>query len=107
MTQQPPAPRRAMVPKREPDALGRQTAADRPEQSQARLTTAERAALEWFRENGGDAVLATHKAGGKSYIAQGETGRFMPVTMNRLVRRGAVERYELSGTIRYRLTGKP
>ena len=101
-----------MVPRTGPDAPsapGRQTAADRPEpaQAQAQITPAERAALEWFRENGGDAVLATHKAGGKSYIAQGETGRFMPATMDRLVRRGAVERYELSGTIRYRLTGKP
>lgn len=97
--------RRAMVPRTGPDATSapsRQTAA-----AQARLTPAERAALEWFRENGGDAVLATHKAGGKSYIAQGETGRFMPATMDRLVRRGAVERYELGGTIRYRLTGKP
>ena len=55
-------------------------------------TKAAQAAFKWLRDHGGSAAIAKTKAGGRIYLACGETGKFMPSTIKQLVNLGLVEK---------------
>ena len=57
------------------------------------LTAAMREAIKWLKSIGADCAVAVHKSGGRSYLAQGETGHFMPSTMKKLCDAGLAEYY--------------
>jgi Fe-S cluster biogenesis protein NfuA len=71
------------------------------------MTKAMKEAVKWLREHGGECVVAKTIAGGRIYLAQGETGPFMPVTIKKLVEAGLVEKIPASQmkASRYRLIG--
>jgi hypothetical protein len=62
---------------------------------------AEQDALKWLRERGGDCAVAKSKAGGRFFLAQGETGPFTCGTVKKLVEAGIAEFY--NGKQRLRL----
>lgn len=53
-------------------------------------TPATKAALKWLREHGGSAAIAKTTAGGRIYLAQGETGPFTSGTVKQLIDAGKV-----------------
>lgn len=55
-------------------------------------TKAAQVALKWLRERGGSAAIAKTKAGGRIYLAAGETGPFMPSTVKQLLGLGLLEK---------------
>lgn len=55
-------------------------------------TAAAKAALKWLQEHGGSAAVAKCRQGGRIYLAQGETGPFMPSTVNQLESLGLLEK---------------
>ena len=55
------------------------------------MTPEMKTALAWMREHGGDAAVAKTRAGGRVYLAQGESGPFMPTTANNLIEAGIAE----------------
>ena len=71
------------------------------------LTKAQRAALDWMRKHGGDCAVARCKDGGRIYLAQGESGPFLPQTARALIRAGLAEYVDCERTgrkaIRFRL----
>lgn len=63
-------------------------------------------ALKWMREHGGDAAVARVNGGGRVYLAQGETGPFMPSTARNLIEEGLAEYVDVGAVkaARFRLT---
>jgi len=59
-------------------------------------------ALKWVDEHGGDFVLAKGAKGGRLYLACGESGPFMPVTVKALIDMGHLEEYKSGSATRYR-----
>ena len=55
-------------------------------------TKAAQDALKWIKDRGGSAAIAKTKAGGRIYLAAGETGPFMPSTVKQLVELGLLEK---------------
>lgn len=55
-------------------------------------TQAGKDALKWLRERGGSAAIAKTKAGGRIYLAAGETGPFTPSTVKQLEGLGLIEK---------------
>ena len=45
-------------------------------------------AVDWLRERGGNCAVVKTKAGGRIFLAQGETMPFMPRTLNNIVEAG-------------------
>ena len=72
------------------------------------MTDAMKAALRWIQHRGGDCAVARCKGGGRIYLAQGETGKFMPSTARKLVDAGLAEYVDMNGkkSVRFRLTEK-
>lgn len=75
------------------------------------LTQAQRDAVEWLRERGGDGVLmytktgGRHGAGGAGYalMAAGEVSPSLRLTWDRLVAKGRAELYLVGEGVRLRL----
>lgn len=72
------------------------------------MTPAMQAALKWMREHGGDCAVARCRGGGRIYLAQGETGPFLPSTAKKLIAAGLAEYVDQDGkrSVRFRLTGE-
>lgn len=54
-------------------------------------------ALRWIAEHGGSCAVARSTAGGRFYLAQGETGPFTTATVNGLRDAGLVEITQVGG----------
>lgn len=74
----------------------------------AALTTAQKTALKWMREHGGDAAVARVNGGGRYILAQGEQAPFLPSTCRALIDRGLAEYVDMNGkkAVRFRLTAE-
>lgn len=74
--------------------------------SAATMTDARKRAIRWLQERGGDAAVIRHKDGGRSILAQGEYGPFMPSTCRALIDAGLAEYVDINGrkSVRFRLT---
>jgi hypothetical protein len=72
------------------------------------ITQAQRDALKWMRERGGDAAVVRVRGGGRYILAQGETAPFRPITCRALIDNGLAEYVDLNGrrSVRFRLTAK-
>lgn len=72
------------------------------------MTVAQKAALRWMREHGGDAAVVRVKGGGRYILAQGEQAPFMPSTCRALIDAGHAEYVDMYGkkSVRFRLTEK-
>lgn len=70
------------------------------------LTAAQKDALKWMRERGGDAAVARVNGGGRYILAQGEQAPFLPSTCRALIEAGLAEYVDLNGkkSVRFRLT---
>ena len=70
------------------------------------LTQAQKKALKWLQERGGDAAVARTTAGGRYILAQGDTGPFTVATCRALVSLGLAEYVDVGGrkAARFRLT---
>jgi hypothetical protein len=58
----------------------------------AKTTAAMKHALEWISKHGGSCAIAKTANGGRIYLAQGETGNFMPSTVKKLIEVGKLEK---------------
>ena len=56
------------------------------------ITKAQAKAIEWLRARGGSAAIAKTSAGGRIFLAQGETGPFTFSTVKQLEQLGLVEK---------------
>lgn len=72
----------------------------------AELTDADKRALDWMRDHGGDAAVVRVKGGGRYILAQGEQGPFLPSTCRKLIDAGLAEYVDMNGkkSVRFRLT---
>lgn len=70
------------------------------------MKPAMQAALKWMREHGGDCAVARVRGGGRIFLAQGETGPFLPLTARALIDAGLAEYVDIGGrkSVRFRLT---
>lgn len=48
-------------------------------------------AIKWLKERGGSCAIVRTKNGGRIYLAQGETGPFMPTTAKNMVEAGLAD----------------
>lgn len=74
----------------------------------AGLTTAQKTALKWMREHGGDAAVVRVNGGWRYILAQGEQAPFLPSTCRALIDRGLAEYVDMNGkkAVRFRLTAE-
>lgn len=72
----------------------------------AEISTAQRRAIQWMRDRGGDAAVARVKGGGRIILAAGEHAPFLPETCRALIDAGLAEYVDMNGkkSVRFRLT---
>ena len=62
-------------------------------------------ALKWIRDHGDDCAVARVNGGGRIYLAEGETGPFLPSTARKMIDLGLAEYVDMNGkkAVRFRL----